>query len=130
MKVICKHNKGDFFKENELPIGFFPSTIFNLEVEKEYLVMGIMLSEKFIFYLLDENGKPYWYPSKLFQVSDNKISPNWYFKNFTEDKSIDIDAIWGYLELCNQEDYFDQLMDRDNSAMRIYFKRKMDTEME
>jgi hypothetical protein len=130
MKAICKHNTGDFFKENELPTGFFSSSIFNLEIEKEYLVMGIMLSEKFIFYLLDENGKPYWYPSKLFQVNDNKISPDWYFKSFLEDDSIDIDAIWGYSELCNEEDYSDRLMDRDNSAMRIYFKRKIEAEIE
>jgi hypothetical protein len=127
MKAICKHNTGDFFKENELPTGVFSSSIFNLEIEKEYLVMGIILSGKFIFYLSDENGKPFWYPCELFQVSDNKISPNWYFKSFPKDDSIDIDAIWGYSELCNQENYFDQLMDRDDSAMRIYFKRRMET---
>ena len=128
MKIICKYNTGDIFRENELPIGFFSSTIYNLEVEREYLVMGIMMSEKFIFYLVDEDGKPYWYPSKLFQVSDNKVSSSWYFKKFTEDDSIDIDAICGYFELCNQENYLGQLMERDDSAMSIYFKQKMNTE--
>ena len=130
MKAICKHNTGDFLKKDELPMGFFSSSIFNLEIDKEYLVMGIMLSEKFIFYLVDESGMPYWYLSKLFQVSDNRISPNWYFKNFIEDDNIYIDAIWGYSELCNEEDYSDQLMDRDDSAMRIYFKRKIEAEIE
>ena len=130
LKAICKHNTGEFFKKNELPTGVFSSTLFNLEIEKEYLVMGIVLTGKFIFYLSDENGRPFLYPSELFQVSDNKISSNWYFKSIPKNESVDIDAIWGYLELCNQEGYFDQLMDRDDTAMRIYFKRKIETEIE
>ena len=126
MKVKCKYNDPDNIQPG-IPNNFN----FGLELEKEYLIMGMVLAEKQLWYLIDEKGKPSFYPFQLFQVTDSSISSKWYFKLYHQDDGLfpfDKIAMWGYLELCNNENHYEQLLDREQSALELYFKRKIELE--
>ncbi len=124
MKVICKHTNGNGFSQDQLPFGFNPVSQTNLILDKEYLVMGIYLFKQHIYYLVDENSKPYWFPCILFEISDSCISPNWHFM-ISNAENAQIESIQGYYELCHVDGYNDRLMERYEEEMRTYFKQKM-----
>jgi hypothetical protein len=126
MKVLCKYNDPD----NVQP-GVPDNFNFGLELDKEYLIMGIMLTEKQLWYMIDEEGAPNFYPYQLFEVTDNSINSNWYFKLYSRDEGgypFSKEAIWGYHELCFDENHYEQLIDREPEALRLYFKRKIELE--
>ena len=126
MKVICKHANGNRFSQGQLPIGFNPVSQTNLILDKEYLVMGIYLFKQHIYYLVDENSKPYWFPCILFEISDSRINADWHIKITNTDNSLE--SFQGYFELCYVEGYNNRLMERDEEEMRTYFKQKIATE--
>ncbi|WP_170254886.1 hypothetical protein, partial [Phaeodactylibacter luteus] len=128
MKVLCKYNN-----PGDVPSGVPSNFNFGLEVEKEYLVMGMALAEKQLWYLVDEKGKPSFFPYQLFQVVNPSIHVNWYFRLYHEDDGIfpfDKEAMWGYSELCLDANHYEQLLDREGEALDVYFKRKIEFEEE
>ena len=128
MKVLCKHND-----PVNPPLGVPTSFNFGLELDKEYLVTGMVLAKKQLWYLVDEKGKPSFFPHQLFEVVNSSLSTNWYFKLYSEDDGIfpfDKEAMWGYLELCFDKHHYEQLIDRESEALELYFKRKIELEKE
>lgn len=126
MKVLCKHND-----PNNVPSDVPNSFNFGLEIDKEYLVMGIVMAEKQLWYLVDEKSRPSFFPYQLFQITDDSISVNWHFKLYSEDDGIfpfDKEAMWGYSELCFNENHYEQLVDREPEVLKLYFKRKAEFE--
>lgn len=125
MKIVCKLNN-----PNETPSGV-PRFNFGLELEKEYMVMGMLIAANQLWYMIDEKGKPDFYPFQLFEISDNTLNPNWHFKLFEKDDGIypfKKEAMWGYLELCTDDKHYEGIIDRDHDILQIYFKRKIETE--
>jgi len=126
MKVLCKHNDPDY-----PPKGISSHFYYGLELQKEYLVMGIILTEENqLWYLIDE-GNPSCFPSQLFEVTDAAISSGWCFKICTKDDRVfpfKKVAIWGYYELVFDETHYEQLVDREREALHIYFRRKIEFE--
>ena len=126
MKVLCKYNDPD-----NAPSGAPNSFNFGLELEKEYLVMGMVLAEKQLWFLVDEKSRPSFFPYQLFEITDTSISANWYFKLYSEDDGIfpfDKEAMWGYYDLCFDENHYEQIVDREPEALELYFKRKTEIE--
>jgi len=125
MKVTCNYND-----PSNLPDGVPGDFDYGLELDKEYIVMGIASFKKSncLYYLIDENGRPSWFPFQLFNTCDNSLPKNWFIHVNQDERSSDISSLWGFDELCNDEMYFDKLMDRDELAMRIYYKRIMEFE--
>ena len=122
MKVLCKYNNPDNPPKNA------PSDFdYGLELEKEYLVMGILLWENQLWYLIDE-GTPSFYPTELFDITDSRFSQRWYFKTYSEDEAMYKQAIWGYYELVSDEVYYEQLVCKEREALELYFKRKREIE--
>jgi hypothetical protein len=101
----------------------------SLNIGNEYLVMGIVTyaDSPCPYYLIDTNGLPDLYPSLLFDVVDNSLPYSWYACIYNN-KDSNISAIYGFKELCNDVDFYDKLMDRDEKVMRIYFRRKIELE--
>jgi hypothetical protein len=134
MKIICKkiNAKGVDLNEvktihtNEFDYSFGS---YGLQLNMEYLVMGIILYKEAncLYYLIDLHSKPYLFPYVLFDISDNMLPPSWNIKVYNKFEN-DIYCIWGFEELCNDDLFFEQLMDRKDKAMRIYFKRKIEME--
>lgn len=128
MKILCKYND-----PNNVQSGIPNNFNFGLEIDKEYFVMGIMLSDKQLWYMIDEGGVPNFYPYQLFEVTDTLISNNWHFKLYNLNSEVYLfqkQAMWGYFELCFDENHYEQLVNRESEALRLYFRRKIELEEE
>ena len=132
MKVSCIKNTAKDLNLQEVTTIFSHDYKYPLEVNKEYIVMGIAVYKdgNYPYYLIDDNGFPDWFPYSLFTISDNSIPNNWFVEVHSKEDEGDILFLSGFNELCNNDDYHDLLMDRDENAMRTYFKRKKEFETE
>ena len=122
MYVVCKFND-----PSNITNGITDNFDYGLEIGKKYLVLGIVITDKQIWYLVDEMGKPGYYPNQLFEVIDASLYPGFYFKLISEDDGIfpfNKQYILGYYELCFDKNHNELLLLRDTSALDIYFKRK------
>jgi hypothetical protein len=141
MKVRCLHNIGEalrpyensFLKSSQFGrFGASAHTQYGVEIGKEYLVMGMLMGEGSLSYLVDSMGEISIYPYPLFEVIDNSINSNWFFRAF---KIADgffpyQEAIWGYKELVFDESHYEKLIEGEEVAQRIYFRRKSEFEKE
>ena len=140
MKIRCIHNTGEALRiyenkplaKNKLgKFGATGYTEFGLTIDKEYLVMGIIIFETYQAYLIDDNGFISVYPCQLFEIMDHKLTQNWYFRrvNMNEDIYPFIQAIFGYYELCfDKKAYTNLIVEKEEYSERIYFKRKIELE--
>lgn len=127
MKVICRFNDPSNIPDN-IPDDFD----YGLDLGKEYLVMGMLTFKESnnLYFLVDEGGRPSWFPFQIFEISNNKIPESWFVKINTDNDYTDYFNLISFDELSNQEDYFNQLLGRDEEAMQVYFRRKIELEKE
>ena len=127
MKVICKHND-----PSNLPSGIPDNFDYCLEINKEYLVTGILTFKQSndLYFLVDESGRPSWFPFQIFETINNELPKNWFIKINVGNGYVDYKNLIGFNELCNDEDFFNQLLERNETAMQIYFRRKIELEKE
>ena len=135
MKVICKKDVIRDAELKEVTTSRVDKYDYSAEIEigKEYRVMGLMMTRhsNCLYYLIDDDGRPWWYPYMLFDISDNSLPSNWYIMLI--DKSIpyiDVYYLSGFYELCNDDDYYDALNERKAGTVDTYFKRKREYEQE
>ena len=127
MKVKCLYNDPSNVGEG-IPNDFD----YGLEINKEYLVMGIMTFKKSdnLYFLIDEDSRPGWFPHQIFEIESNELPFNWFVRINKDNKHTDYRNLIGFAELCNDEDFFNKLLERDESTLRTYFRRKMELEKE
>lgn len=127
MKVICKFND-----PSHLPCSIPANFDYGLELNKEYVVMGLLTYKKSenLYFLIDESGRPGWFPFQIFKLTENTLHSNWHLKINVNDQHSDYYNLIGFQELCSQEGYFNKLLERDEVAMQIYFRRKIEYEKE
>jgi hypothetical protein len=143
MKVRCIYNTGDALRKYEYKslekemLGRFGATGYSqyneLDIGKEYLVMGLIIFETYQAYLLDDNGFISACPCQLFEVVDSKINLNWHFRLIEKHEDIYpfVQAVFGYYELCfDKKSYENLIVEKDEESQRIYFKRKIELEKE
>ena len=127
MKVICKKNTAKGLDLNEVKTLYIDEYRYPLVKEKEYIVMGIAIykNSNCIYYLVDEFEFPDWAPYMLFEISDKQFPPSWYI-NVIDKKKFEgsVFSLSGFYELCNDEKYYYDLVERDQKALDIYAKRK------
>ncbi len=131
MKAICKKTTSEGFDLKKVTTVFSNSFDYSfggsgLELGKEYTIMGVALykDSTCLYFLIDTFGRPNWFPHLLFDVLENSIPLNWHMKLNGNNKDGDIYCLWGFDELCNDETYYDRLIERDEAAMSIFFRRK------
>jgi hypothetical protein len=142
MKIKCINNTGKalrVYEERQLEsheIGRFGATenseYNEIEIGKEYLVMGMILFNSYLSYLIDD-GIISAIPCELFEVVDSNVTQNWHFRLIRNDENIYpyIKAIWGYFELCFDEKSYEKIIvEKDEEAQRTYFRRKIEIEKE
>jgi hypothetical protein len=133
MKVKCLYNTGKaLLKYERPPLGTSETQYGQLEIGKEYLVMGMLLGEGILDYLIDSGGVISACPYPLFEIVDNKLNSNWFFRSFAQEDTIypyQV-AVWGYYELVFDTSHFEKLVEVDEEAQRIYFRRKIEIERE
>ena len=127
MRVICKFNDPSNISR-DIPDDFD----YGLEIGKEYTVMGMLTFKRsnHLYFLIDENGRPSWFPHQIFDVLNNALPQNWFVKINREKDNVDFYNLIGFKELCNSENFFNQLLEREESVMRTYFRRKIELEKE
>jgi hypothetical protein len=141
MRIRCIHNTGEALRAFEkVPIrkealgrfGATGYTQFGLTYGNEFLVMGMILSEGDLYYLVDDGGHVFSYPYPLFEVIDNKLPSNWFFRARSGSDNLYpyLEATWGYMEFVFDDSHINKLLERDDSACIIYFQRKLEYEGE
>ena len=143
MKVKCICNTGEALRPyeyqslNKEVFGRFGAsgyTVYeDLDIGKEYLVMGIIIFETHQAYLVDDGGMPAAHPCQLFEVIDDKVTSSWHFRLIDKDENMYpfVQAIFGYYELCfDKKAYENLIVEKEENAQQIYFKRKIDLEKE
>ena len=124
MKVLCKYNNPD-----EPPVGISGNFNYGLELNNQYLVMGIIVHDHGVSYLLDKNSTPSFFPSQLFDIVDNTFPPDWGIMLMKDSEYIySITCICGYKELVEDENYYYDLLLAEGDARSIYFMRKSELE--
>lgn len=140
MKVKCLYKTGAnllnyenrALSDKELGrFGATGHTIFDeLVIGKEYLVMGIIVFQTYQAYLIDD-GLITTSPCQLFEVIDEKIYADWGVRTIDREEDIYpfIQMIIGYPELRSDKKAYEKLIiEQDEDAQRIYFKRKVEAE--
>ncbi len=131
MKVVCIENKAYKLDCKENNFTFSRETEFAVMPGQEYIVMGIMMRKdsNALYYLIDEYHNPHWIPYIAFEISDNKIFIDWSVAILDKAKSTGtIFYISGFKELCNDDDYHDALIEGEQWALEIYYKRKREAQ--
>ena len=143
MKVRCINNTGISLRPYEYePIinkdffgifGVSEMGEYDIEIGKEYLVMGLFIFQTYQAYLLDSNGLIATYPCQLFEITESIVNSNWHFRltERSEDIYPFVQAIFGYPELCSDRQAYENLLvEMEDDAQQIYFKRKIELENE
>jgi hypothetical protein len=135
MKVFCKQTTSYGFDLNEVNTVFsnnfdYSFGGYGLKIDEEYIVMGVAMykNSQCLYYLIDTNGKPDWFPYLLFTIIDDTIPQNWYIKVSGSTGDTGLYSLIGFDELCNETDYYDRLLEREEDAMNVYFTRKKEME--
>ena len=121
MKIRCIHNTGQALRAYESKklskdeLGRFGATghtEFGLTIDKEYLVMGMLMGKGVLDFLIDD-GNISSYPYPLFEVVDSNLPSNWFFKSYknTDENYPYQEAVWGYYELVFDENHYENLIE-------------------
>lgn len=126
MIIRSLSNNGEVFRGYKMPAGYFVTSQFGIQEGKEYIVMGMILSEGVLSYLIDDGGIPLLCPFQLFEIVDSSIDVNWHFRIYTlgDDIYPYKEAVWGYYELCFDEKHYELLVEQQEAAVSKYFKIK------
>lgn len=103
-----------------------------LSIGKEYIVMGIIIFENYQAYLIDD-GLISACPCQLFEVTDSKINSNWRVRLVEKEEDIYpyMQLLMGYPEFCSDKNAYEKLIiEKQEEAQRIYFRRKAELELE
>jgi hypothetical protein len=143
MRIKCIYNTGEDLRPYENKslrkeeLGRFGATGYTkygeLDIGKEYLVMGMIMFESYLAYLIDDNHIISICPCQLFEVLDTRIPPSWHFRLIERDEDLYpyIQAIWGYRELCfDKKTYENLIIEQTEETIELYFKRKKELEKE
>ena len=143
MKIRCINNTGLSLRPYELEaitkkevfgrFGVSEMTEYEIEINKEYIVMGLIIFKTYQAYLIDDKEFISTYPCQLFELTDSKLNKDWHYRITGNDEEIYpfVQAIFGYSELCNDKQaYQNLLIEMDADAQQNYFKRKAEFEKE
>jgi len=123
-------NMGKDLPLRTLEVGDLPSTEYQLRIGDEYVVYSISIWNGAIYYLTKDKYMtlPSWYPADLFTVIDNLLPLEWYFSYHGFKENWKLNAIWGYKEIALDEKHYEGLIEREDTAIRIFLKRKQEIE--
>lgn len=124
MKIRCISNSGRTLSQAALDLGNSNKTQFPIRVGDVFNVYGQHIYKGVLSYLIvgTYENLPSWYPVELFEVEESMFPLEWYYQFYGYDKLIS--SIWGYQELIYDEEHHDNLIEREDKAIRIFLKRK------
>ena len=131
MRIICKKNTSKDFDLTEVTTALSHDETFPLILEKDYIVMGMSIPKdsNCLYYLIDENDVPAWYPYVLFEISNNMLPDSWYLKLYDKKLLRPEYFVVGFEELCDDAEFYGRLENRDREALSIYYKKKAEVDL-
>jgi hypothetical protein len=118
MRLRVRRKSGKDLSNRYLLIGYTEESVLHLTVGKEYVALAISLWRSCLQVLVsDDNELPNWYPVECFDLLDGRMPGSWLFRCYD---GTDLEALWGYPTLVLEDDHYDQLLSRNESAMRIF----------
>lgn len=138
MIVRCKHKsrkalhdyygveyRDALFRLDISPISDWSS----LELDKEYLVMGVFNGSDGLDFLIDFDDFPIAYSALHFEIIDNQIPSTWMFKAHVDpvDGQFEVKSRLGYREFALEEDHYVRLVERNRPDVEIYLQRLRET---
>lgn len=131
MKARCIINRYSNLAEKYRPYGESDGTVYHLTIDKEYQVYGISIYKSELNYLvMDETRKPNWYSVGCFELTNNQIPPDWFFKHFLDNEEFLLNAIWGYQELVESQSHYEGILERDYDELVKFHQMVMKREKE
>jgi hypothetical protein len=131
MKVRCEEVTAKFLDLNKVKTVISNDFDFSqgghgLKTNEIYIVMGAVIYKEanYLYYLIDVDGAPSFFPHGLFEVVDSTLPSDWHIQVCDKDLSSNIYYLFGYYELCQDGDYYDKLVQHNRDAVEIYFIRK------
>src|SRR5574340_995911 len=107
MQVRCIANRGTALSLTAIRAGHTRETRFDIAIGEVHTVYAVSLWQGTVNYLIALfEDFPDWYPAELFEITDYRLPPNWFFKFFGYDDARGLTAIWGYKELATNYDYY------------------------
>lgn len=128
MKVKCKFNSGNELSEKTLSsIHDSPLLHFPLKVGDVYTVYSTGVINNVPHYLVipDRAGLPSWFPAELFTEMDGLLPVETYFR-FIDNDEIGYSVICGYRELVLDDHHRNDLLEREEHAIKVFLKRKQE----
>ena len=97
-----------------------------LRINGSYHVYAISLWRSSLNYLIlpQDARVPNWYPAELFAVTEETLDPDSHFMCFGKEDPRGLIAVWGYPEMVKDPDHYVNLIERDPTALQIFFMRK------
>jgi hypothetical protein len=108
---------------------------FNLKIGGTYNVYGINLWGGILHFLtlIEDNRYPFWNPAELFEIIDNRLPSEWFFRFYGYERNAHIisslNAVWGYKELALNPKHYSDLIERERGALDIFRKRQKEIEL-
>jgi hypothetical protein len=130
MKVKAIATEGKYLSKKALDSFHNPEEYFDLNLGEFYVVYGINIWDGLIHYLIYVTSHlgPYWTPSELFTIIDNRLPPEWFFRFYGYEKHAHpislVNAVWGYNEIALDPVHYEGLIEREHNALDIFWKRK------
>jgi hypothetical protein len=126
MRIICKRNNAKDIDLNEVTTVLSRDESFPLVLNKEYIVMGMSIPKdsNCLYYLVDEDDKPAWYPYVLFEIANNLLPDSWYLQLYDKKLKRLEYCVIGFDELTHDSEFYARLESGDKYALAIYFAKK------
>jgi hypothetical protein len=125
LRVTCKNNTAEGLSQQYLSSsGDTSETKYAISINKEYPVFAMCVSKNNIQVLLvDENQMPSWFPVELFSITNPTLPAEWFFSAYTKEDAA-LQAIFGYEHIVKDAFHYKSLLERDETALRIFQKEK------
>jgi hypothetical protein len=100
---------------------------FELPLGRTFTVYGISIWKDVLQYLIvEDDGRPFWFPAELFIVEDTLLSKEMHHKYFGLRDKRGLNALWGYKEMVLDDQHYIDLIEREGDAEEIFFRRKIE----
>lgn len=126
MKVKCIANNYAGLSERSKKAGRDLNVIFHVTVGDVYTVYGVNLWRRGTLSYLTMNAAnslPIWTPAELFEVVEDKLPADWYYK-FLGVSDDYLNAVWGYKELVQNPKHYTGLVGEDRKEIEFFLEKK------
>jgi len=122
MKVKCIVNEVSKLKRKFRVSGESTSLIYNITLDKVYIVYGVSIYDNKLYYLIiNDSSKPEWRQTACFEVVNHKLPEDWLFKEYVYSNS-KLRAIISYSSMIENEEHYDKLIDGEEEDRIIFYK--------